>query len=236
MLKKVLVGSLVAVVVLVGAAGGLLWWKLQPRDQDLKLHPTQLSVKSEEGAAILERASARADYDTLERAWQSQELGSWCGVASGTSVVNALGGSATQDSFFNDETDEVISKLGVTLGGMTLAQLGGLLRKHGMAVDMQHASDLDLDRFRTALVRNLQTSGDYVLVNYDRKTAHQIGAGHISPVAAYDAETDRFLVLDTASYKYPWFWIDAQTLFAAANTTDSTSGKSRGFVLVGRGS
>ena len=66
-----------------------------------------------------------------------------------------------------------------------------------------------MERFRNQLVRNLQTHGDYAVVNYLRTKAHQAGGGHISPVAAYDEETDRFLVLDTASYKYPWFWISA---------------------------
>jgi hypothetical protein len=42
-----------------------------------------------------------------------------------------------------------------------------------------------------------------VIVNYLRKAIGQEKGGHISPLAAYDAETDRFLILDVSRYKYP---------------------------------
>ncbi len=56
--------------------------------------------------------------------------------------------------------------------------------------------------------------------------------GHISPLAAYHEETDRFLILDVARYKYPPVWVEAATLWEAMNTMDTTAGKTRGFVTV----
>ena len=57
--------------------------------------------------------------------------------------------------------------------------------------------------------------------------------GHISPLAAYDIESDRFLILDVARYKYPPVWVTTADLFAAMKTTDSDNeNKTRGFVLV----
>jgi hypothetical protein len=57
--------------------------------------------------------------------------------------------------------------------------------------------------------------------------------GHISPLAAYDAKSDRFLVLDVARYKYPPVWVRTADLFGAMNTVDKdNNGKTRGFVLV----
>jgi Phytochelatin synthase len=65
-----------------------------------------------------------------------------------------------------------------------------------------------------------------------RKTIGQERGGHISPIAAYNQRTDRFLILDVSRYKYPPVWVKAIDLWQAIKTTDSDSGKTRGFVLV----
>ena len=60
--------------------------------------------------------------------------------------------------------------------------------------------------------------------------------GHISPLAAYDDESDRFLILDVARYKYPPVWVKASDLFDAMNTPDAANdNRRRGFVLVAKG-
>ena len=72
-----------------------------------------------------------------------------------------------------------------------------------------------------------------MIVNYLRKAIGQERGGNISPLGAYDAETDRFLILDVARYKYPPVWAKAAELFAAMNTTDADNqNKTRGYVLV----
>ena len=48
-------------------------------------------------------------------------------------------------------------------------------------------------------------------MNYLRKAIGQERGGHISPLAAYDAKSDRFLILDVARYKYPPVWVKAST-------------------------
>jgi hypothetical protein len=73
-----------------------------------------------------------------------------------------------------------------------------------------------------------------VIVNYSRSGLEQEGRGHISPLAAYDADTDRFLILDVSRYKYPPVWVETAQLFdaMARSIDDPVSG--RGFVLVRR--
>ena len=56
------------------------------------------------------------------------------------------------------------------------------------------------------------------MVNYDRRVLKQAGAGHISPIAAYDQSRDAFLVLDEAAYRYLSTWIPASLLYQAAHT------------------
>jgi glutathione-S-conjugate glycine hydrolase len=84
-------------------------------------------------------------------------------------------------------------------------------------------------------LRIWQTANACVLVNYLRKAIEQEAGGHISPLAAYDADTDRFPILDVSRYKYPPVWVEAESLFAAMNTPDADNGnRSRGYVVVGR--
>ena len=70
----------------------------------------------------------------------------------------------------------------------------------------------------------------FVAVNYHRPTLGQEGTGHISPLAAYDAGTDRLLVLDVSRHRYPPVWVRAADLFAAMDT--DAGPHSRGFVTV----
>ena len=66
-----------------------------------------------------------------------------------------------------------------------------------------------------------------------RKAIGEEIGGHISPLGAYDAKADRFLILDVARYKYPPVWVKTGEIFDAMNTPDASNGdKTRGFVLV----
>ncbi|MGB7097656.1 MAG: phytochelatin synthase family protein, partial [Xanthobacteraceae bacterium] len=98
---------------------------------------------------------------------------------------------------------------------------------------VHHAEDGGLDAFRASARDYLATKDHFVIVNYLRKAIRQERGGHISPLAAYDAKSDRFLILDVARYKYPPVWVTAADLFAAMDTTDSANNnKTRGYVLV----
>ena len=75
-----------------------------------------------------------------------------------------------------------------------------------------------------------------MIVNYLRKAIGQEKGGHISPLAAYDADADRFLILDVSRYKYPPVWVAVSDLFAAMSTTDpDNQNRTRGYVLISGG-
>ena len=57
------------------------------------------------------------------------------------------------------------------------------------------------DEIRADFVDNLKRGGDYVIVNYRREEVGQRGGGHISPLGAYDAESDSVLVHGRESRK-----------------------------------
>ncbi|MEG4218910.1 phytochelatin synthase family protein [Microcoleus sp. Pol14C4] len=89
-----------------------------------------------------------------------------------------------------------------------------------------------MNQFRTQAKANLNRSGDYIIVNYQRSVLGQGKSGHISPLAAYHEQSDRFLIEDVASYKYPPVWVSTENLWEAMNTTDSISKKTRGYLVV----
>jgi len=213
-----------------------------PLPQDL------VGLDSPAGEEMLIGAEARAAYWPLTMQFVTQKTQAYCGVASMVMVVNALGVPApetpeiqpfrtfTQDNILTERTDAILPRDVLARKGMTLDQLGALLRSYDVPTEVRHASDTSVDSFRHLARRSLSEKGRFVLVNYLRRTIGQETGGHISPLAAYDADTDRFLILDVSRYKYPPVWVGTEALFAAMNTPDADNdNRSRGFVLVGAG-
>jgi hypothetical protein len=150
----------------------------------------------------------------------------------------------TQRAFFDDHLFAVKSKQvyygepgadGKRDGGLQIRQLGAVLKNHGLDVDVRIVDDkLDEAAAKRAIVDNLKTAGDYVIVNYQRGVLGQKGGGHISPLGAYDEKSDSFLILDVNPVEGKrWVWVDAKTLFAAMRTRDHD--ENRGFLLVREG-
>ena len=71
-----------------------------------------------------------------------------------------------------------------------------------------------------------------MIVNYSRAALGQDGPGHISPLGAYDADSDRFLILDVSRYKAPAVWVLAERLFAAMAEPIGPDAGTRGFLLI----
>lgn len=221
----------------VALAGVGLWnaaFRTPPADP-LPLPAGLIAADSSHGKELLGENGFIADYESLTRNFESQARPGFCGVASSVVVLNALQSPeprVTQSTFFTDAASDVRGSLQVTFGGMSLGQLGDLLRAHGAEVTIYHASDTGLEAFRSIARENLETAGDFLLVNYQRAALGQKEVGHISPVAAYNAAADRMLILDVAAYKYPSVWVSSADLWNAMNTMDNASGRTRGFIVV----
>jgi hypothetical protein len=228
-LLKIIVG-LVVVVVLSFVA--FVAWSLYPHTNPQPLPSALVAFDSPEGVKRHENAAALADFERLSDSFQAQSLASYCGVASSVSVLSALGTETSQRTFFTNEASQVRSRFKVMFGGMSLAELAGLLNAYELQATVRHADEFTLAEFRSIVELNLSTSGDYLLVNYQREELGQGRAGHISPLAAYDRDSDSILVLDTAAHKYPPTWVPLELLYAAMKTTDGSSGKMRGLVEV----
>jgi hypothetical protein len=222
----------VAFALLAAIPAGAWIWVSNPRAHALPLPANLVSLRSDEGGKLLAQATARADYASLSAAFEAQEKLSWCGVASSAVVLRAAGLAVRQEALLDEATDAVRNRWRVMFGGMTLEHLAGILRVKGRSTEAHHADETTLDAFREAAIANLAHEGDWLVVDYARAALGQEGGGHISPIAAYDAATDRLLVLDVAAYRYPPVWVTVSDLWGAMTATDPDSGRSRGWVEV----
>lgn len=150
----------------------------------------------------------------------------------------------TQNDFFSPAVEQVKSREEVfgkprtegakRNGGIQLRELAGMLQAQGLDVQLRVADEKLTDAaIKAELVQNLKTADDYVIVNYTRPALGQKGGGHISPLGAYDAVSDSFLILDVNPNGQQWVWAKADALIGAMRTKDSV--ENRGFLLVKEG-
>jgi hypothetical protein len=118
--------------------------------------------------------------------------------------------------------------------GFQLRELDGLLRANGAATRLVIVDDIKPEQdIRADLIETLKHRGDYVIVGYQRKAVGQEGPAHISPLGAYDAQSDSFLVLDVNPTRAPWVWMPAATLVKGMRTFDTV--ENRGYIVVSKG-
>jgi hypothetical protein len=204
--RKVFLGSTAAASAVFGAGVAYVAF---PLTTPLALPPP---LQSTEAAAP--QGEYAADFEALQTAFRAQRFRSFCGPASVSTVLRAYGMNVEQTRVFPSAGRRVDA----FFTGMSLAELSRLAQDVGLETERVHADGLTIDAFRDRLKANLRRRGDFVLINYDRRVLQQEGAGHISPVGAYDEATDRILVLDEAAYKYPFTWIPTQLLYEAVHT------------------
>lgn len=215
--------------------------------ETLSLNERLVALQSPEGGELLFQSEANDDYGPLSIHFVTQQHPAFCGPASIAMVLNALEvprpasdmtlglGMFDQDNIFNAAANAAKPREEILKGGMTLDELGAVFAAYGLSVDVRHAEDSSLEAFRDITVAELEAPDGFVLVNYLRSAIGQETGGHISPIAAYDADTDRILIMDVSRYKYPPVWVEAAALFDAMNTPDSDNDdRSRGYAVVRR--
>jgi hypothetical protein len=201
-------------------------------------------LPTQHGAERFQRAASEPEALALFAYVEAEERQTFCGPASLAAALNSLAINdptpapmfpyhlLTQDSVFTAQNQAVKPYPKVESSGLTLNQLAQFAANLGASTEVIHALDLSADEMRTRLRAALGSHSTRVIVNYSRTPLGQEGDGHISPLAAYDAETDSFLILDVARYKYPPSWVSFDQLFAAMQRIDTDSGLSRGALIL----
>jgi len=203
------------------------------------LPPQLVALDSDEGRKLLTESSANRAFFALVGTFQQQESQPFCAVASSATVLNAMPLEApevphmapfrafTQANVFEPQALQAVGK-----GGATVEQLASYLRSAGVDARAVHAGDTSLDAFRADAARTLAAPDTFVLVDFLRTELGQDFGAHWSPLGAYSAATDRFLVLDVNRIRYPPYWAKAEDLFRAMKTFDPDAGAMRGYLVV----
>lgn len=215
--------------------------------ETLAVPPNLIALDSAQGRQLLFNADTSTAYFPLSEQFTTQVNQAYCGVASTVMILNALHVPAPrseelkelsvfdQQNVFDDKTEAAVSRETVEHMGMSLDQLGAFIQAHGLKAEVHHASDSNVDSFRRDAIARLGAPDQYILINFLRSTLNEKIGGHISPLAAYNAKADRFLVLDVSRYKYPPVWVTTSELFASMNTlSKGNANRSRGYVDVSR--
>jgi len=157
----------------------------------------------------------------------------------------------SQSNLLNDVTDRVKSREVIQLRnisgsknedadkfdpGLSLADLKSVLESYKLRVQ-KFSAEPEIGegaaQFRKVLKSVLVENENFLLINYKSDMVGQMSSGHISPVGAYDEQSDSVLVLDVAGYQNPWLWIPVTDLYASMHTKDGQN--YRGYLVVEEG-
>jgi Phytochelatin synthase len=215
-------------------------------DGPLPVPPGLIALTQPAGQKRLMSAAGNQSYWPLSEYFETQRNEAYCSVATSVMALNALGISRpestqypdfpyfSQQDFFRGVDPQVANAARVAKEGMTLDQLSAVLRKFSVSVEKFHSADLTLAQFRDLIRDTTGHSDRFALLNFRRVEIGELGGGHWSPIAAFDAASDSALVLDVARYKYPAVWVPIAKLYAGSQAVDAVSGLSRGIVTISK--
>lgn len=174
----------------------------------------------------------------------TQQTQTFCSIATSVTILNYISSSNapidpiyqpygywTQDNFFNECTEKILSRSIISEIGSTLDQLGNMLLCHNVTVLVKHANETNLSEFRNIL-KDSMMKGHQIASNFYRTSLGEVGGGHFSPLMAYEEENDLVLLVDVARFKYPPVWVPLAQFYDSMLTIDSTSQVYRGFIVI----
>jgi glutathione gamma-glutamylcysteinyltransferase len=220
------------------------------------LPPDCVALDSAQGRRLFERSlyAGRAEpFLPLVSQFTTQSEPAFCGLGSLAMVLNALQVDPGRPwkgpwRWFSEELLDcclplhIIAREGITLDEFRcLGECNGALVETAQPPGprISKAQELSLERFREIVERmcsdvNPRQGNGFLVLCYSREVLQQTGAGHFSPIAAYDEETDRALVLDVARFKYSPHWVQVPLLYQAMCAIDPATGSPRGLAVVRR--
>ncbi len=197
--------------------------------------------------------NAAPDYWVISPYYVPQQDGRSCSLASVTMIVNAARSGqkltvddelATQAGVLKRVNDEIWNKGLSDVGhGISLDQLKPLIEKslkaynvNDVAVTVVHTNDTSektKKALHQALVENEKSAKNFIIANFNQKVyTDDAEAGHIAPIAAYDAKTKRVLIMDPDRLWYEPYWVSEDVFLNGMATHDKTSDQFRGYVTI----
>ncbi|KAL7753479.1 hypothetical protein RI367_001254 [Sorochytrium milnesiophthora] len=204
------------------------------------------SFTSPEGKRLF-RESLNAGYSenyfALAGTFTTQSEPAYCGLGSLAMVLNALEVDPKKRwkggwRWYSDEMLECCAPLQVIKQkGVTFREFSCLAKCNGLHVISKQADQVSLDEFMRdlkACTSNGLPTETHMVVSFSRKVLGQTGDGHFSPVTSFHPESNQVLVLDTARFKYPSYYVKVEDLYRAMQPVDTETQLPRGYFLLQR--
>lgn len=201
-----------------------------------------VAFSSAQGKALFREALAAGTMEgffSLSEQFHTQAEPAYCALGSLVVALNALAidpGRLWKGPWrwFDESLLDCCVPLDVVAKrGVTLTELACLAECNGAKATLARAPS-GVGALREEIIQAARAGDRVVIVGYDRSVLGQTGSGHYSPIGGYHPATDRALLLDVARFKYPPHWVPLERLFRAIATTDSATGKPRGWVTLER--
>ncbi|KND02209.1 uncharacterized protein SPPG_02694 [Spizellomyces punctatus DAOM BR117] len=209
-----------------------------------ELPPHLHSFTSPAGRALFKecvQAGQAEIYFSLSGNFVMQSEPAFCGLGSLAMVLNALAVDPGKRwkgvwRWYSDDMLECCAPLTqIRQKGMTFRELACLARCNGLRVVAKRADQVSREEFLNDLRTVTASEDTHMVVSFSRATLSQTGDGHFSPIGAYHPEKNQALVLDTARFKYPSYFCDANLLYEAMQPIDKETGLPRGYFILTKG-
>ncbi|KAK3826706.1 MAG: Phytochelatin synthase-domain-containing protein [Linnemannia gamsii] len=176
-------------------------------------------------------------YFSLVGNFTTQSEPAYCGPSSLAMVLNSLEVDPQRQwkgawRWYSDELLECCAPAEqVKAKGITFNQFACLSKCH-CDVQVRRANQVSLEQFKQDLEMVCSRDDIHMVVSFSRKALGQTGDGHFSPIGGYVPKAGMVLVLDTARFKYPSYFVSVESLWKSLFPIDAETGSSRGYFLL----
>ncbi|KAI7823828.1 Phytochelatin synthase-domain-containing protein [Gamsiella multidivaricata] len=176
-------------------------------------------------------------YFSLVGNFTTQSEPAFCGPSSLAMVLNSLEVDPQRQwkgawRWYSDELLECCAPVDqVKAKGITFNQFACLSKCH-CDVQVRRANQVSLEQFKQDLEMVCSRDDIHMVVSFSRKALGQTGDGHFSPIGGYVPKAGMVLVLDTARFKYPSYFVSVERLYKSLFPIDVETGASRGYFLL----
>ena len=128
----------------------------------------------------------------------------------------AITACSTRKTCSTERVARAVNSRDVARDGMTLDQLGKVLSAYTLTVHVTHASDSDP---ATSGSRSMRPSVSPTPTSSSTTIARALSQRRVQdtsrPLPRTMRQTDRYLIMDVARYRYPPVWVGAEELWSA---------------------
>jgi glutathione gamma-glutamylcysteinyltransferase len=210
-----------------------------------------IALSSPEGKKLFKEAlnhNGMESFFPLSEQFITQSEPSYCSLSSLAMVMNALNYDPKRiwKGVWRWVSEEMLrceaplvcghSLDAIKRDGMNFNEFSTLAECHGIKIESYRAGveGSSLSEFRD-IVRRISMSPSaksFIVVNFSRKFIGQTGDGHFSPIGGIHLDKDLVLILDTARFKYPPFWVPLTAIWDAMSVSDNFTGLPRGYFVL----